>query len=336
LIQDYIKEVEINIDGNKKDFEDLPQVRGPILTNSNIYKSPYFFRGPNDRNITSPTYFHELKRYSEFTIEENKNKASKNNSRLIIYFGSFNARRENKLNKDVQKAHIEIFFDRIEKRLEEGKGLIKIDGEEINERKLEFNTSLLVPLLRPAASFIGDKDFRLRGGGLFVYGNTQRDANHSEIVSRLQHFFYRNILNESHTQITVDFFRHGGTNDLIHDFKTFISSQVINGLEYILNENGLSEKTSNQISNIIKGSRQFITEYKELLEAYRDFIREDAKINLINGNDLKYIVSELNNELLSSLNIGFEDKISNSDVKIKANEKILKKIFRNLISNTLS
>jgi len=318
IIEKYVDEVQTNIDGNipgKKDQE-----RGPILTNSEIYKSPYFYRGPNQRNLTDPALFHAIER-----------------NEMQIFFGTFKAKRENKVPIEAQKAHIEIFFDEIEKMLKEGEGLISKKGSNYKvQKEFEFNTSLLIPLLRPAASYDGDKNFRLRGGGLFVYGHTSKDAIIPELVSRLQHFFYRNILNESHTQITVDFFRHGNTNDLIHDFKGFISSQVVNGLDYILKQNHLNSKAHEQLLRIKNGSEIFIQEYKELLEAYRDFIRDDAKLHFLTGNNLKLLVERLGKDYEGKLMLTSTATDKDDTIKIRANEKILKKIFRNLLNNSLS
>lgn len=337
LIENYIGQVQLNIDGNKKDFEGQPQARGPILTNNKIYKSPYFYRGPKERTFTNPTFFHDIKRYSEVINPDDEGKQKTEfHDRMRVFFGSFKAKRENKLDKEIQKAHIEIFFDQIEKELHLGKGVIKINGKEIPEKKFEFNTSLLIPLLRPAASFMGDKDFRLRGGGLFVYGNTHHETNLTELVSRLQHFFYRSILNESHTQIVYDYLRHENTNHQIHDFKAFLNPEIINKIKRVVDRNPLPELDRKELMEVVHNAEMFREYLNEILEAYRDFIHQNAKTVRYSASDLQGLLNELNTEFTNELYVRFIDEINNSAIGIKVTHIILKKIFRNLYSNTIA
>lgn len=333
LIEKYISEVQINIDGNKPIFDNNFQVRGPILTNSNIYKSPYFFRGPMERSKYKLPFFHRIKK--SLLRYQNEEKTNYEN-RMKVYFGSFKDNRKNKVDKDIQKAHIEIFFDKIEQELKNGKGLIKYNDKEIEEEKFQFNTSLLIPLLRPAASFVGDKDFRLRGGGLFLYGNTIESANLTELSARLQHFFFRNILNESHTQIVYDYLRHEGANHQIHDFKTFLTSEIRNKVQRVLERDNLVEKDKKELEELMRNEKMFTHYLTEILDAYRNFIQSNSQLVFFGSDDLKKLIIELNSEFDGKISAEFLDKVENEKKAIKVNYIVMKKILRNLYDNTIT
>lgn len=323
LISDYITEINANIEGNVESFNDNEQERGPVLTNNNIYKSPYFYSDPKDRVEENLKLFNSIQKET-----------------MQIYFGSFIDKRKNNLSIEKQKGHIEYFFEKIEEKLKIG--LIENNKEQTHA----FNTSLLVPLLRPAASYNGDKEFRFRGGGLFIYGNTDPKDNIIEISARIQHFFNRVILNESHTQMAYDYLKHEESNSMVHDFRTFLSLKMEAKLQNILNSNELTNNRKNELSEVIRDVQLFRAYLTRILEAYRNYFIVDKEKGIVKNNgviqpyslsDFKNLIGELNEFYKQDLPIiCFKDEINDSSKCIKINKLIFENIFRNLYTNTIA
>ena len=326
LIKRYLNEIKI-CGGGKSDADDENgQERRTILTDSYIYKSPFFY-SQSEYWKKENSFFHLLKAPGD----------SGTDRPVRVCFGSLKATKKSLRTHEVSlKKIIEIFFDRIDKKLlQDGKGLIKIDQKEIAEEKYAFNTCALIPLLRPACSFVDDRDFRLRGGGVFIYGHTSPNDNPVEMFARLRHFFNRIVLDETSTPIAFDYLRHDCANHHIHDFKTFLSSEFTEKIKRVVKRNQLTDQDRNELNEVIYGADMFRRYLTNILEAYRDFVNDEGEMNDYCASDLKKLISALNIEFANQLQVNFIDQVGDDHQTIKANDLIMEKIFRNLYTNTI-
>ncbi|MCL1938367.1 MAG: hypothetical protein FWF52_08245 [Candidatus Azobacteroides sp.] len=326
VIKRYLKETKIDIEENTDAIDENGQDVRSMLSDQYLYKSPFFYYYSENWKKEN-SFFHLLK------SPEN----AETNHRVHIFFGSFKIKRNQTMPLSNPKKHIEALFDRMDKKLlQDEKGLIKINCKEIAEKKYAFNTCGLIPLLRPDSSLAGDSDFRLRGGGVFLYGHTASDDHPVEIFAQLQYFFSKIILRERPARTPFDYLRHDYANHYIHDFKTFLSSEFTEKIKRVVKRNQLSEQDHNELNEVIYGADLFKRYLTNILEAYRDFIIDKGQKNHYCASDLKKLLNALNSEFANQLQVNFIDEVCDDNQIIKVNGVIMEKIFRNLYTNTIT
>jgi hypothetical protein len=331
IVNKYKDQVDKNIKGDYEGSRD--EKRRPILTNPNIYSSPYFYKGPEER---SEDTFKKFKRIDENNIE--------------IHLGSFYKREDNPLPLYEQAKLIEEFFDLIQEELE----IEKITGKET----YEFNTSILIPLMRPAASYSGDDRNRLNGGGVFIYGETKNIGNdegynnHSNTaknpsfgylvkkVARLKYFFERRILETSHSFITFEKQKEIHNNLELNLFHHFGSN--LRGLPDLISlSNFGADNLNDWQKNILLKTNDYLRNCIDNIylvsNCYQEYIlRKDS--NKISYSSVGDIVDELKQIKLkfddnANIDILFDESILDCSTSIMP--KILGNIFEQFIYNAL-
>ncbi len=241
IIDCYKKQMKRNLQikpNSRSNKADKEENRGPIIPNKKLHKSAYYSTS-FDANQKKPLEFDEI------TIDK-----------IVIEVGRFETSGTG-LNFTHKKKYLD---DQIENFLKDvGENCMS----QINNHREEFvfNTALLIPLFRPAAIFKGELEYRLNGGGIFLFGNIEKPDKESDLVIELQSNLTKSIFKASYSQIAFDqieSFKNTFNSMFIHQLKNKLTNQISQKLSYLLKSYTINNKEAVELITQTKNSSENI------------------------------------------------------------------------------
>jgi len=196
----YVDGIKLNIDykRSKNEF-------GPIIHNQNLILSPYYFKQ------TAPFFCEPLKRnhlknycYGQYTYKNEKDKG----------FAPF----------DTLTSQIDSFFNATAVGFKSEKQTTK--------SSINLNSSLLIPLPKPSASFFAGGTQNYKGGGIFLFGELKDKSkeNKLQFILKLRQYIVNSVFGMTYSSTEMEemedsknFFQLG----VVHHFKNTLRVYII-------------------------------------------------------------------------------------------------------------
>ncbi|MCX6249736.1 MAG: hypothetical protein NTX61_03195 [Bacteroidetes bacterium] len=308
------KEVTVNryLNQMQKNRTDNPD-RGPIIPHEKLHNSAfYFYQEKNTTEDKTLLKFTELSDIPEF-----------------IYIGRFDAPNEKvKTDREMLKKYISQFFY----------NLTKLCFTTLNEEngKYIFNSSILIPIFRPAALFKGEQENIYNGGGIFIFGNVSSNFNKNEFVLEIQTIITKSIFKASHAQIAfdeADSYNSYFTATIIHQLKRKLSNYVINILSKLIEKNHLSA----EIEEDINGTKEKVENIINKLDIFLNNFQSKHKDNVCNTytyKDFEKTIKEISADTNIAIDIFNNDSECYVELMIRKDDfdLIVDEIFQNALS----
>ena len=240
VVKCYKEKMEENVSGAKD--------RGPIIPDSSLHYSAYYY------------YDTEKEEEMKFTTVGKD---------CLLFAGRFEVSDDNERKDDNEKLKekTRLFFEAVEV-------CFKATNATSAENGVPYNSAVLIPLFRPAASFRGNEETIYNGGGLFLYGHLEEGVNAEHVVLTLQSNITKALFRASHDQIRADEEESRRNNVVaasIHQVKTSLDTKVSEELDFVLKDFGDAIPEEARIS--IKAAKDFtdktVTDFGNYLEGLK-------------------------------------------------------------------
>lgn len=258
----YEKQMKENIKGRRGENQE----RGIIIPNPNLYKSTYFYEKLPSKIIVPKGKAGEMK----------------------IRFGNFKDPEETKPyqgHKELSNS-IKQFFKNVISSFISDKPKLTTGAT--------VNTALLIPLYRPASTIDNTSVNMFKGGGIFIYGATNENFNHSEFVVELKTILLKSIFKQSFSQIEGEKLKERLTAVELNTFH-HLRSSFQHLPKYVADINdavGISSNTSIKasLSKVENYITSFLNNSLSLLSVFKNTISKHPK-------ESRYKISQLQDDL---------------------------------------